>query len=312
MKRSAVWLPMVGLGIFVAVTAGCGSTSHKAGSSSTNAAPSSTGAAPSSSSAMNTIVLGTWRNGVALGEASLGSDIISIQDAVNIQSNTELNSACDSVNTDVKTLQQDPSVPDSSINSLWQQALSHLARGATECSGAVVAQNVQEANIAQSDLVSGGNDLLTATERIRSELGEPGSPPDLNANLPSLSSTDSSALFSWWGGAPLSDESSVSVDLSDIPAAAEKEAQGGQPAWLAGCQVLATDIKILQHDPSPPVPAINSLWQQSLSLYLRGATECVAGTTPVPPDLNKLTASVNDIGNADNDMIEVTMEVLGS
>jgi hypothetical protein len=261
---------------------------------------------------MNTIVLGTWRNGVALDEASLGSDIASIQDAVNSQSNTQLNSDCDSVNTDVQALQHDPPVPDSSINTLWQQALSHIAKGATECSGAVVGQNVQEANAAHNDLVAGGNDLSTATEKIRSELGEPGSPPDLNANLPSLSSTDSNALFSWWGGAPLSDESSVSVDLSAIPAAAEKESQGGQPDWLAGCQQLATDIKILEHDPSPPVPAIKSLWQQSLSLYLKGATECVAGTNPVPPDLNKLTASVNDIGNADNDMIEVTLEVLGT
>jgi hypothetical protein len=313
-----VWLPLIG--ILAAVAAGCGSATPKAESSGTSAPPSSTGAPPSSTAApsgtsalrsgasgpsLDAIVLGTWRNGVALDEATVAIDVVVTEDAVRIQADKDLQSACGQLIPDVRTLQQDPGAPDPSTNSLWQQALSDLAKGGSECYNAAAAQNATELNSADNDIVSGSSNMTSVTNKVASEVS---GPPGINFNSSSpLSSADSQALPPRLNLVS-NDQSSIGVDLSSTVAGAAAQ---DFDAWQAGCTTLANDVKTLQHDPSPPVASTSQLWQQSLSLYAKGATECVAGTT-VPEDLNKLHESNIDIGNANNDMIEVGIEALGA
>jgi hypothetical protein len=318
MKRSLAWLSLIGL---VAGAAACGSTTHKAESSRTSASSSTTSAAPSGSSAsssttsaapsdssgsaLNATVLGTWRNGIALDEATASIDVLALQNVVRIGADKDIESACSQLIPDVKTLQQDPAAPDASTNSLWQQALSDMAKGGSECYGAAPAQNAAELNAAENEIVTGNSGMRAVTNTVALETG---GPPDVNVDIHSaLSSADTQSLQSWLNLVS-SDESNVGVDLSDTVAGAT-----GQDfaAWQAGCTTTANDVKTLQKDPSPPVASANTLWQQSLALYIKGTSECVAGTT-APQDLSKLKESNTDIATADNDQIELGLEALGA
>jgi hypothetical protein len=319
MKRSLVWLPVTG--IVLAVAAGCGSTTHKASSSSTSApsstssAPSSTSSAPpasssappsgSSGSALNDIVLGTWRNGIALDEATVSIDVLALQNIVRVGADKDIESACSELIPDVKTLQQDPAAPDSPTNTPWQQALSEMTKGGNECYSAAPAQNAAELTAADNEIVAGNIGMTAVTNKVALETG---GPPDVNFNSSSpLSSADTQSLQSWLNLVS-NDQSNIGVDLSDTVADATAQ---DFDAWQADCTTTANDVKTLQKDASPPVASTNTLWQQSLALYIKGATECVAGTT-MPQDLSKLKESNTDVATANNDQIEVGLEALGA
>lgn len=90
------------------------------------------------------------------------------------------------------------------------------------------------------------------------------------------------AIAAWVSGSGETDLETLAEDFTDLEQAA---AASQLPAMATGCARLRTDVEAAQrHAPVPDASAQQS-WAAALSLYDRGARDCVAGTTRFDPRL---------------------------
>jgi hypothetical protein len=87
----------------------------------------------------------------------------------------------------------------------------------------------------------------------------------------------------------------ITADLTNI---SNDHNDGNDAEMITDCATLGTDAKDLQGDPIPPTltGSQQSTWEQMISYYVQGASECVAGDyTDAAPALSAGNGDDNEI-----------------
>ena len=99
------------------------------------------------------------------------SDLTAVSSDATNEDLVSMGADCETLTNDVITLQGDPPVPIASVNTVYQAALTTLARAGTECSNAVTNLDPSEMEQFTTDLTTANSDLAQASAEITSLTG---------------------------------------------------------------------------------------------------------------------------------------------
>ena len=145
-----------------------GSNTGSTGNTGNSGSSGSTGNTGTSS-------LSTWFVGAKGDLTQLENDLGTVGTSANTAANTgdlaPVISACQSIQSDVTSLQNDGPVPDPTIEQHWSAALSDYNAGATACVSGANQNDVGLSNQASTDFQNGTSEVNAATAAIKASQG---------------------------------------------------------------------------------------------------------------------------------------------
>ena len=106
---------------------------------------------------------------MSAGYQSLVTDYNTLNAAAASNNQVALATDCDVVSADAQRLQSDPPVPDATLNSLWQTAMTSYALGGRDCAAGIGVQDPQEFEAAITQMSTATSSLDQFAARLRQE-----------------------------------------------------------------------------------------------------------------------------------------------
>jgi hypothetical protein len=112
-----------------------------------------------------------WNSGVSTDFQTVVNDYSAIKTDGGNDDETSLETDCEKLTNDVQTLQGDTAVPDPTLNTTWQTALTQYAQGGADCSTAIAAQDVQQMETSLTELTAANSSLSQFEGQLKQDLG---------------------------------------------------------------------------------------------------------------------------------------------
>jgi hypothetical protein len=181
-KRPVFWVAaaavLIVVIIAVAVSAGNKKPNNHHPASAVNTfstgSTGNTGATTTSTTTVAFAIGAWWDTGVSTDFQALQNDYNSVTTDAGNQDETDLSTACNNMTNDAQKLQTDPPVPDPSINSNWQGALTEYSKAGSECSDAISVQDASELETATTDMTTANSDLSQVVGQLDQYTGNSG------------------------------------------------------------------------------------------------------------------------------------------